>query len=95
MRIVAPHESDTPSAGQLHAATPPAKGASDSLPIASVWVESFEAEQQVKRLSIAFDVITCCPASLTRPTTPDIVRAPLLKGGSFLNHDPARSALLL
>jgi hypothetical protein len=75
------------------AAQQPAKGASDSLPIASfVWVDSFEADQQVKRLSIAFDVITCRPASLPRPTAPDIVGAPLPKGDSFLNHGPSRSA---
>jgi hypothetical protein len=78
--------------GRQRAAQQSAKGASDSLPIASVWVESFEADQQVKRLSIAFDVITCCPASLARPTTPDIVGAPLLKGGSLLNHRISRSA---
>jgi hypothetical protein len=70
------------------AAQQPAKGASDSLPIASfVWIESFETDQQVKRLSVAFNVITGCPTSLPRPAPPDIVGAPLPKGGSFLNQD--------
>jgi hypothetical protein len=65
----------------------PAKGTGNNLSVVNfVGVEPFETNQKVKRVGIAFDVIACRPTSLPRTTASDIVRAPLPKGGSFLNH---------
>jgi hypothetical protein len=64
-----------------------AEGLGDGPPVMSFAdVELFKTGQQIKRFSINLDKVACRPASLPLPTAPDVVRAPLPKGGSFLNH---------
>jgi hypothetical protein len=76
----------TDQCGQ-RAAQQSAEGIGHDLPVIDlVGIEPFETDQEIERLGVAFDVIASSTTRLPRPTTPDIVGAPLLKSGSFLNH---------
>jgi hypothetical protein len=65
----------------------PAKGTGNNLSVVNlVRVEPFETNQQVKRVGVAFDVVTCGPASLPCSTAPNVSCAALSKGPIFFNH---------
>jgi hypothetical protein len=71
----------------------PTEGGSNGPPIIRLaGLEPAEPLHQIKGRAVDLDRINCRPT--LEPPTPasSISSAPLPKGGSFLNHDPCRSA---